>query len=475
MPTERGSRVGAFLLHGWTLLLLGLYAYVRTRPATPTAIPGPADSEARWWGLWPVTYAPDWAFWLGAGTVLLALGWGLRRQFAAGRPAGPGTAPRGLLLACAGLLLLGFYLLPIVHTRWGDAYILANGIAWPDPALRITHSWQAPLDVWLHSRVWLALHGAFGWETAIPVYRLLSPVAGGLYLAAALQLSRADWLAPGWLTFGLLASIGVVQLFFGYVENYSFAAAGVLAYLWLGLLASRGERPLWQPATALALTVAFHPSALALAPSLLLLAWDARAEGEWRRRAGQFGLQVALPFALVAGGTLLLMELGGHGIRALLADDAPGGGDKRWLVPLFQTSTRWEHYTMWSWPHLRDFINQQALVAPAVLPGLVLLGIASRAWRQAGGVSTAGRFLLTATGGYLLLTWLWNPDYGGQRDWDLFSLAYIPAALLLVWLLPRVLPDSRRRAGAVLPLLLLQALFTAAWIYQNRLPWAWPG
>lgn len=130
---------------------------------------------------------------------------------------------------------------------------------------------------------------------------------------------------------------------------------------------------------------------------------------------------------------------------------------------------------MWSWPHLRDFINQQALVAPAVLPGLVLLGIASRAWRQAGGVSTAGRFLLTATGGYLLLTWLWNPDYGGQRDWDLFSLAYIPAALLLVWLLPRVLPDSRRRAGAVLPLLLLQALFTAAWIYQNRLPWAWPG
>ena len=25
---------------------------------------------------------------------------------------------------------------------------------------------------------------------------------------------------------------------------------------------------------------------------------------------------------------------------------------------------------------------------------------------------------------------LWNPDYGGQRDWDLFSLA-IPATLLL--------------------------------------------
>jgi hypothetical protein len=45
---------------------------------------------------------------------------------------------------------------------------------------------------------------------------------------------------------------------------------------------------------------------------------------------------------------------------------------------------------------------------------------------------------------------------------------------LLIWSLPRFLPDVRLRRAAVLPLILVQALHTAAWIYQNRLPWQWP-
>lgn len=79
-----------------------------------------------------------------------------------------------------------------------------------------------------------------------------------------------------------------------------------------------------------------------------------------------------------------------------------------------------------------------------------------------------------AAGFYLLFTFVWNPDYGGQRDWDLFSLASIPATLLLAVLLPRALPDGRRlRAGAV-PLLVLQGWHTWAWIVQNTRPWEWP-
>ena len=105
-----------------------------------------------------------------------------------------------------------------------------------------------------------------GWETATPVYRLLSPLAGGLYLLVVLALSRERRLAPGWLTYGLLVTLGLIQLFFGYVENYSFAAVGVLAYLWLGLGVLNGRRPLWLAASVLALTNATHPSTVVLAP-----------------------------------------------------------------------------------------------------------------------------------------------------------------------------------------------------------------
>ena len=181
--------------------------------------------------------------------------------------------------------------------------------------VRLTHSWQAPLDVFLHSQLWLLLSDRLGWTDAIPAYRLLSPLAGALYLLMALALSRDEELAPGWVTYGLLASLGLMQLFFGYVENYSFAAAGVLAYLWLGLRVLRGKTTLWVAAAVLAVTNATHPSTVILAPSLLYLGWHA-----WRTRnksALSIVVQIALPMLVVGSVTFGWMEMSGHGVYAL--------------------------------------------------------------------------------------------------------------------------------------------------------------
>ncbi len=492
-------------LHAISLALLALQIYVRRFPPTATAIPEAGSPEARWWGLWPITYAPPELFALGAGALalLVAALW-LRELWP--RPArGPDHAPhdeRGIspwLLGLAALLLAAFFAFPIAHTRWGDAYIIAKSLAWPDAAARLTHSWQAPLDVWLHSRAWLLVQPYVEWDDAMPLYRWLSPAAGALYLAAILLLSRdlrcAVPSTPPWISFGLLASLGVIQLFFGYVENYSFAAAGILVYLWLGLAVARGERPLWQAATALALTNATHPSTVVLAPSLLVLAWaeirraQAQAailqqnEGNKARRriVLQVIVQLAAPMLTVAALTWLMMEAGGHGVHALLTTDRPGGGDARWLTPLWKTETQWEHYTLFSWPHLRDFLNEQLLVAPVVLPSLLWL-LAARMWTvtdaqdapDAPAQHAAGRFLLAAWLFYLLFVWLWNPDYGGQRDWDLFSLMAVPQTVFLVYLLPRRLISSRYATMGALPLIAAQAMHTAAWIYQNTLPWQWP-
>ena len=493
-------------LNSWAAVFLALLLFVRTLPATPTPLPGPADAETAWWGLWPVTAAPGWAVILGTVMVLAALMLGRRGAVIGLRCELSRTdLGFGIWVVAAGLFG-AFWIFQVPHTRWGDAYILTNGIAYADPALRLTHSWQAPLDVFLHSQVWLAFHDRFGWETARPVYQILSPLAGGIYLAVAVALGRDRRIGPGWLTFGLLASLGVIQLFFGYVENYSFAAAGILLYLWLGLGVLRGERPLWLAATVLAVTNATHPSTVVYAPSLVFVACCVLRVA-WRndpdRRLAHVTrntFHVLLPMLIVAGTTILLMESGGHGLRALLTSDRPGGGDGRWLVPLFATATRWEHYTMFSWGHLRDMWNEQMLVGPAVLPGLMVVGAlllfekAKGKRQSAKGKRVAAErtgwaddhfqfsifnfqfliFLFLAAAFHLLLIWAWNPDYGGQRDWDLFSLATMPSALLLAYLLPRLLADRRQLFAATLPLLTLQALHTIAWIYQNTLPWSWP-
>jgi len=164
-----------------------------------------------------------------------------------------------------------------------------------------------------------------------------------------------------------------------------------------------------------------------------------------------------------------LMTAGGHGLDALLGADAPGGGDRNWFVPLFQTTTRWEHYTMFSLGHLLDIANEQLLVAPVVWPGLLLA--AGLAWPRLPRRDGVFRLLLLLAFLYALLTVTWNPDYGGQRDWDLFAPASLPAALLLGYTLTRVLPERRALAAAGWALIAVQFCRLLMWVYQNTLPW----
>jgi len=180
-----------------------------------------------------------------------------------------------------------------------------------------------------------------------------------------------------------------------------------------------------------------------------------------------------------------LMEAGGHGIQALLGEDAPGGGDHRWFVPLTQTATRWERYTMFSWGHFLDWTNEQLLVAPFSL-ALVLIALTTRAGRRTLR-GPAGRFLAVAALNYLLFISVWNPDYGGRRDWDLFAPAALPLTLLAAYLWRGMAEPAGKPSGdmpvlsqaelaeAALMVAGVSAIFTAAWVYSNTIPWSWPG
>ena len=408
--------------------------------------------------------------------------------------ASPRRARNIAFLAIALLSLIPFSLFRIVHTRWGDAYMLVNGISYPDPALRLTATWQAPLDVWLHARLWQAGHALFGWTDAWAVYRLLSPLAGAVFIYALLRLadSAGRTRTEKLLIVGLMGTLGTMQLFFGYAENYSLAAAGILVFLWLALETLADRRALWQPALAIAITNGLHPSTIVLDPALLYVAWvwgrgrqvDKETSRQDRSARGWWPAiwQVALPMLAVAGIVVVLMEASGHGLATLLTTDRPGGGDARWFVPLTAVSTRWEHYTMLSWPHLRDWLNEQMLTAPVTLGGLIIVGLALLNRRRTAGKAGQAAasaipselvFLLLCTALYWLFTWVWNPDYGGQRDWDLFSLAAIPSTLLFARLLPGALPDPGQLAQAGLMLIAVSAMHTTAWIYQNTVPWEW--
>jgi len=433
------------------------------------SLAAPLFPEELAWGLWPAVYLPTpWRWALAGSAAGLAL---FGDRLPIGRlpslPIGARDWRALIALACA----VPFYLFRLRHLRWGDAYLLVHAI--PHPQVRLTYNWQAPLDVFVHARLWALGHRLFGWPDPIPVYTLLSVMAGAIFIwalfgvAGRLGAERHDQA----VIFGLVASLGLIQLFFGYIENYSLMTVGVLIFIWLAVRALRGETALVGPALALALTHAFHPSTIVLAPGLLLLAWQLRRAAADRARPLRLIFAIVGPYLAIFAGVLILMTAGGHGLDALLGADAPGGGDHRWFVPLFETTTRWEHYTMFSLGHLRDIVNEQLLVAPVVWPGLAL--IAALARPRIPHRDPIFRLLLALTLLYGLLTWTWNPDYGGQRDWDLFAPASLPAALLFGYTLRAALPEraALRRAGWAL--IAAQAFHTALWVYQNTLPWEW--
>ena len=141
----------------------------------------------------------------------------------------------------------------------------------------------------------------------------------------------------------------------------------------------------------LAITHAFHPSTIILAPSLLYLAFlplpveqgNGLPPGDVSKTKGWWidarsVLSVVVPYGLVFAGVIALMSSGEHGLDALMGVDFPGGGDRSWFVPLFEITTKWQHYTMFSVGHLVDIVNQQLLVAPMVWSSLILIGLLAR-------------------------------------------------------------------------------------------------
>jgi hypothetical protein len=470
------SNVSRRLLRALRLLALALIALNLIAPLL---------TEKTAWGLWPMTYVPTALRWVLAlaATALVLFGDRLRAPAWLDRlNLGSPWARLGWAALCA----IPFYLLRIRHLRWGDAKVLVEAI--PHPDFKLTYIWQAPLDVFLHAKGWALGNQLFGWPDPRPIYWILSTAAGVAFIWVLLGL--AGWLgrnrAERALIVGLVVTLGAMELFFGYIENYTFMTLGVLIYVWLALRAIRGETPVVWAAIALALTNAFHPSTIILTPSLLYAGFLATRGGRQSdsegnelssvapmggrrpRPAWHTAASIVVPYVLVFAGVVALMTSGGHGVDALVGADAPGGGDRRWLVPLLRTTTKFEHYTMFSLGHVLDILNEQMLVAPAILPGLILIVLFARSRLPLR--DPAFRLLALIAACYLLLTLTWNPDYGGQRDWDLFAPAAVPAAILLGYALPRALPETSALIGAGWALVAAQGFHCIAWIYQNTLP-----
>ena len=348
-----------------------------------------------------------------------------------------------ILFSLASIVL--FWIFKAETHLLGDGYLRAR-----DVMAGAKFSVTEPLDFYLHALAYklLKLDG-FG------VYALLSCLAGGFFVFLALSLScvlgkENKERVPA---FVILISMGSAQLFFGYVESYTLVYVGILAYFLFSLWFLEGKCSLMFPILALFLSISLHLSALYLLPSLIYLCMGRSKRGEkafnWK---GVFGATVLL-LVVVAGLFILSAQ---HPDKASPAN---------YLLSLSGSPN--DPYSLFSFAHLADMLNQQFLISPVgivLLPLIAFLGLGkiNRKDKRVG-------FFIVVTLCSFVFAFVIDPELGYARDWDLFSSTGLGYTLLAIYLGFSLLRQVRiRKLDYIVLALASTAIFsTLPWIYVN--------
>ena len=335
--------------------------------------------------------------------------------------------------------VLPLYALPLLAaifwTLRARTHFLGDGIVW---IANVTSGQFPSFSEPLSSEIWRGYAGVLRGLGIPPDVSSLAalPVICGLAAAALLWLLAREIAtgARGRIAAALLLlTLGVSQLYFGYIESYPLTSALILAYLLVGVRAAKAARLDAWPGVALALVAAAHIVSLALVPSYVWLV--ARARAPWLRKA----VLLLLPAVLAAG----LFAWLRFGVEDLLRPfrtmgEALRGGEGAFGFSLggIVSPRRWV-----------DLANLVLLLLPA--PLILLAARAVSAARA--GVAAWGFLLLAALPGAFATLVLVVPSSPAQ-DWDLLAIVLLPAALAVtaagIPALERVSP--RATAGILL-------------------------
>jgi tetratricopeptide (TPR) repeat protein len=310
--------------------------------------------------------------------------------------------------------------------------------------------WAEPLETFLHIKIF-SLADKLLHTDASTLYAVLSCVAGIVFVFLALLLAEllGRERRESAFVFLILLSMGSTQLFFGYVEHYSFLYVFVFAFIISSLGYLKGRVSWFVPVAAFALASLSHVSSLCLLPSLLFIFLVRDETGA--------SSSIKRILILTSGLIFFLFLLAVY--RKYSWTISPI------FVPLSEDTYAAPGYLMLSLPHLLDFLNQQLLVSP-VGPIMLLAPLVCMSAKSLFKKKTF-RFLLLAGVFQLLFGFLVEPDLGASRDWDLFSVAGLGYTILGLYVLLNLLGDKPRFAHLSLILVLTSLYSTVPWIILN--------
>jgi hypothetical protein len=294
--------------------------------------------------------------------------------------------------------------------------------------------------------------GRFGASPVGGVWILNCAIGAAVVVGVLATVRRVDWPVGAKVAVCALALLsGAVELFFGYIEHYTPALALGALYLLMSIRALRGQSRVWKPGLILLIAILFHVQSLLLAPSYVwLLAWST----------------VGKRFP-ASGGRIALVVAAATTAAALAAAFVPSI-QRFYLPPLGQGSA----YHVFSAAHLLDVANAVVLLCPVwllyaalvVRRRLLLLG--DDRPRDHG----AAAFAWTLTVPAVLFLFLFRPELGMARDWDLFCFTVFGLAApgLLACMDYASHPRHSEGSAPILsPAVALSAALVFSWVGVN--------
>jgi Flp pilus assembly protein TadD len=353
------------------------------------------------------------------------------------------------------------------HTYLGDGNVIANEISFKQ-ALHPRQPLTSLIQIHLYRifRGWFDAEGRSDVDISQDAVAVSSVIAGLLFLAGSWLLAREIVRGRGedtsrrapvvLLVWMVLALQGYAQLFFGYVENYSFYAATLVFYLWTGIRSVRGEFPLLVPGLLLVLALALHLSAAILLASFAVIVASAFAR-PGRRKQALLDLCVLAGVVAVCQYALSTANPGYSFIGSLAESTRLVATREQESIPGYMLSRM----------HVRDFINEQLLIGPLGI--LLFLPAAGIALARSGGLRDREAWFLVGAGVfYFAACWVaGDSNLGYARNWDLFAPAGIvfTAGALAMFFNARV--PVHAAGAALVCALAVSAYHTIPWIATN--------
>lgn len=322
-----------------------------------------------------------------------------------------------LLLAGAGL----FYALRMRRfapppTGLGDSLLLLEHVPVYARLFGYLDSFDELLALFLRSKFYLAGADLFDLP-ADASYALFSAILGGAYLLVLLHFLRGRTLYAALAGLALFLFSPAVQLYAGYVENYTLAALLLSSLLFtagreLERAAAAGRPPaegvLLRLAALAALGVLVHGVVAFVLPGLVYLTYLS---------AGRNLRRMIRP-ALRAGGLAGLVIVPVWFYFFFLAANPVDFFESFAYRPALYPPRDW-----FSAGHLRPLVNLPLLVAPGAL---LLFWCAPLLRERTRRLRPIDVFFLLATLGFAGHAFVWNPLIGFPADWDLFTFFQAP-------------------------------------------------